>query len=156
MTCQQRPTFARIATAILCLFQVSACKTLGSTDPCDLSRLEISAEPLAEAGDFKSLYELYLACAQKGLPEAEYTIAYLIGTDADSEILQLDDAQREAEALKWTCRSASHGYEEAIETMADSYYWGWYGLPKDPESEACWRGKLEDPETSMDCECRSD
>ncbi len=153
MTCQQRSIFARIAAATLCLLQASACATLQGSDSCDLMRLEEVGEPLLEEGNFTALYDLYLPCAQKGVPEAEYFITILIA-DIESNILQLDDAQREAEMRKWMCRSALHGFELAMETMADSYHWGWFGLPRDSEKEACWRGKLQD--ASMACDCPPD
>lgn len=156
MTASRQLAITRISATVLCVLLISSCKTLDSPDPCALSHLEQVSEPLAEEGDFKGLYEMYLPCAQKGVPEAEYFLAFLIGTDADSEILELDDTRREAEALKWTCRSALHGHQEAIETIADSYYWGWFALPRDPEKEACWRRRLEDPEASIECECHPD
>ncbi len=143
----------RLAAAILCLFPASSCKTLENPDPCDPSHLEEVSEPLAEEGDFKGLYEMYLPCAEQGTPGAELTIAILIASDTESEILELDETQRQAEALKWICRSALHGHEEAIETVADSYRFGWFELPKDPEREACWRSKLEDGGAPTDCEC---
>ena len=152
MISEQGSIFVRAAAAALCLLQTSACITSGAVDPCDLSRLEEVGEPLLEKGDFTGLYDLYLPCARRGVPEAEFFIAILI-SDIESNILQLEKEEREAEMLKWICRSAIHGFDEAIETIADSYQWGWFDLPKDPEREACWRKKLVNPDASIHCEC---
>ncbi len=149
---ESRSAFPKVAAAISCLFLASACGTLRARDPCGLSHLEETGEVLLEEGDFAGLWALYLPCAQKEVPEAEFFLAILI-LDVESNPLQLEEKERVAEALKWMCRSAIHGFDEAIWEITDSYKWGSYGLPKDPEQEACWRKKGEAPESSIVCEC---
>lgn len=111
-----------------------------SCDEAAFARVSQRAEDFAAKGDFKAVLEIAVPCANAGLPDAEYGVAMIVGSDETGTITGLSAPQRDEEAIRWLSRAAVHGSKEAAGAIADCYENAWKGLPRDKSRMGCWRG----------------
>jgi TPR repeat protein len=131
-----------------CLGEASAHSARGGCDP---KRAELEGERAAERLDFRGVYEAGLPCAEAGRRDFQFGIGYLIASGDAGEVLDLSEAERNLEALRWVRRAAAQFHEEAARMLADAHERGFMGLPPDPVLARCWSEVVEGIENPREC-----
>lgn len=88
---------------------LAGCAATGDTGNTTSERFQAGREAW-EAGDYSRAFELMIADAQAGNPDAQYTVGYMYYTGQGVQ-------QDEQAAVRWIQRAASNGSERAMRAL---------------------------------------
>lgn len=120
---------------------------VGGGPRCDPRQANAKGEAALERGDIEAAVEAVRSCAEAGMAEYQFTLAFLMNDDVEDP----SKPQRDAEVLKWLRAAASQGHTEAASQLAYFHRWGHVGLPKDEEMALCWERVAEGEEAASEC-----
>ena len=90
-----------------------------------------------EAGDYEKAASMWHEMAVQGDGQAQFNLGLMYHSGMGVE-------PSEPTAVEWYQRAAENGYGPAQVYMVVGYEEGWFGLPRDIDKAAFWRGMLQD------------
>jgi len=132
---------------LLCLLLTAGVPCLAQRDNERQSadKAEVSVNDALLQQDFGKAIEIAWPKAQSGDPEHQFGVGYLMLLWLDAPTPKAPPRYSLQEATAWIRKAAAQDLPQAAGFLRSGYEWGRYGLPKNPELEACWR-KVESAE----------
>lgn len=142
---------AGVGALCLCLACVSGTKPEAAIPECaflDSEAFEGYSWAALEERRFTDVIDLVLPCARKGLPEAEFGLAFILA----SAIFPDDYLNRlERDPFFWAYRAALQGHELAAAMLSEAFTLGLFGQPKDQALADCWSEVSEKRRSPGEC-----
>ena len=110
-----------------------------------MESIEDAVETAFSEKRYDDVYALIKPFADKGNADAEFSLGLLILGKQIKAYRDKSDKVAEEDALKWIRKAATHGNQEAMLFISDSYKFGRYGYPQNSQLAQQWSELVNNP-----------
>jgi len=116
-------------------------------DSEDYRKMTEESQTAFGRGDYDRVYELVLPYAEAGIAEAQFGIAFFVGSGYGPVNADLSVEERQAKAMVWLRRAVAQAYPKATDHLAVIYT----DIEKNDTLAACWRTAANDLDQVQRC-----
>lgn len=131
----------RVAPLFFVIGVISCSIDLPATnhDEASMIALEEEGSAAVEAGDYRLAVEIARPLAEKGDPEAIFTVGFVMLEWLQDPFPKEKPAHSADDAMCWIWKAAKLGLTQAASTLRVGYEWGRYSLPRNETLSLCWK-----------------